>query len=66
MAVADVARRLRLQPWDHARRRELDLYAKDRGDEALERQVQLGIENYRCCWFRKGGPHHPACSKRDV
>lgn len=65
-AVAEAISRLRL-PSSAAewRERELRLYEEDRGGEALLRQVQHGIENYRCCWLPKDGPHHPACRCAD-
>lgn len=60
--VSAVAARLRLKPWMPGRLREFELYAEACGVPALERQVQLGIENHRCCWLPKDGPHHVACS----
>lgn len=54
-------RELRIEPWQHGRIRELELYLEARGPAALVRQIELGKTRHRCCWERKDGAHHPAC-----
>lgn len=61
-AVLGLLRRdLGIQPWQHGRIRELELYLEATDAATLVRQVELGKTRRRCCWAHVDEPHHPAC-----
>lgn len=59
--LAILRRELRIQPWQHGRVRELELYLEARGADALVRQIELGKTRHRCCWNHLDEEHHAAC-----
>lgn len=60
--LESISRDLKIPLYAIVRRRELELYAEQLGEDALVRQVTLGKTRHRCCWESVAGPHHSLCA----
>lgn len=61
----DIEKDLRLGRWDYARRRPLERYLDEFGEDALRAMLAEGSRRHTCCWAPIDEEHALGCGKRE-